>query len=228
VPTNIKRELGGDGGACRLRIAILKHFRSEMLACGSSAHNGRRIVTPYQQGSLDGLCGLYSIINAIRLATAGSCELGQEDWQELLYALAVATDDTVGLSMAMACGLNADPLFAIMRAGIRHMLDEHDLLISGRRLLSPGDRPPLGQLLEKLAPTVENPKSAVILSLSGSLDHWTVLRRINRASLELFDSSGHARVKIANARMLYEPATARSVEHVIYPRAIFVMSLRDS
>jgi hypothetical protein len=48
----------------------------------------RSDIAPYRQGQLDGLCGLYAIINAIRLATHDRTdEFGHGVWRELLLAL---------------------------------------------------------------------------------------------------------------------------------------------
>ncbi len=42
-------------------------------------------LVPFQQGNLDGLCGIYALINAIRLATeADTRDFPDAAWQELL------------------------------------------------------------------------------------------------------------------------------------------------
>jgi hypothetical protein len=62
-------------------------------------------IAPYRQGQLDGLCGLYAIINAIRLATHDRTdEFGHGLWRELLLALLGEADGLVGTATAVrAC-----------------------------------------------------------------------------------------------------------------------------
>jgi hypothetical protein len=44
----------------------------------------RTALVPFQQGDLDGLCGLYALINAIRLATEDDTrDFPDAAWQEL-------------------------------------------------------------------------------------------------------------------------------------------------
>ena len=57
----------------------------------------RSDISPYRQGQLDGLCGLYAIINAIRLATHDRTdEFGHEVWRDLLLALISEAENVVG------------------------------------------------------------------------------------------------------------------------------------
>ncbi len=47
----------------------------------------RRRLEPYLQGDLDGLCGIYAIVNAIRLALVNqNGRFTDEDWHELFCA----------------------------------------------------------------------------------------------------------------------------------------------
>ena len=54
-------------------------------------------IAPYRQGQLDGLCGLYATINAIRLATHDlTGEFGHDVWRELLLVLLGEAENVVG------------------------------------------------------------------------------------------------------------------------------------
>ncbi len=57
----------------------------------------RPALLPYQQGELDGLCGIYAVINAVRLALKDRAdEFTPEDWQAFFHALMLATESVVG------------------------------------------------------------------------------------------------------------------------------------
>ena len=88
---------------------------------------GRRSpkLTPFRQGNLDALCGLYAAINAIRLATASSTHhLTEEDWAELFFALIIEAE-TAGASHAAGSGIGTKALFRLTKAAARHMADAH-------------------------------------------------------------------------------------------------------
>ncbi len=127
----------------------------------------------------------------------------------------IGSRSTTGAVRATARGICIKPLLTVVRSAVQHMADQHELKVTVRRVLKRKGQPPLRDLLPCIASLIEEPNSAVLISLMGHLDHWTVLRKVGRTSLELFDSSGFARVKIANCRMSYEQPASLSREHVI-------------
>lgn len=85
-------------------------------------------LVPYSQGELDGLCGIYAIINGIRLTLGNRTErFTAEDWRELFYVLLVAADELIGAPAATTCGIDAKPLKRILKSAARHMEEEHEL-----------------------------------------------------------------------------------------------------
>jgi hypothetical protein len=194
---------------------------------GSAKGRGRshhRVFDPYRQGELDGLCGIYAIINAIRLVIGRSSHLTPEEWQKLYAVLIRAVDETVGAATAAVGGIEPKPLFELLKVAVRHMADEHDLKIKVRHVLKRGDRPPFEKLAGLLKRRLERSDTAILISLNGHLDHWTVLRRVNHTTLTLFDSSGFARIALANCRTSYQRSTTK-LEHIVRPRALFQISL---
>ena len=87
------------------------------------------------------------------------------------------------------------------------------------------ERASVGEVVKRLADLTREPHTAVLLSLAGHFDHWTVLKRVGRHALKLFDSDGHARVRIAECRMSYERHLKRTPEHVIHPPAVFQIAV---
>ena len=91
----------------------------------------RSDIAPYRQGQLDGLCGLYAIINAIRLATRDRTdELGHGVWRELLLALLGAAEDVVGTATAVVHGIGTKPLYELAKAAERHLASEHGVAVT--------------------------------------------------------------------------------------------------
>ena len=77
-------------------------------------------IAPYRQGQLDGLCGLYALINAIRLATHHHTgEFGHGVWRELLLALLGEAENVVGTATAVVYGIRTKPLYELAKRAAR-------------------------------------------------------------------------------------------------------------
>ena len=75
----------------------------------------RTALVPSQQGDLDGLCGIYALINAIRLATeADTREFPDTAWQELFCTLLLEADAVVGTVEAVGLGIDTKPLYPVL------------------------------------------------------------------------------------------------------------------
>jgi hypothetical protein len=186
----------------------------------------RRRPQPYQQGQLDGLCGLYATINAIRLALGErGDQFSKQDWQELFGALLVGVDETVGAAAVVSSGIATRPLARLLRLAVRHMADEHEIDLAISHPFSLQERASVREVVGRLADLSREPHTAVLLSFAGHLSHWSVLKKVGRRSLKLFDSSGHARVRIATCRMSYERHLIGTRENVIHPSALFRIAL---
>src|SRR3712207_5466458 len=110
------------------------HFRS------------RARVRPFRQGDLDGLCGLYAIVNAMRQASR-DCAVAEEVWADLFAALVLAADDHVGIAEAVVNGIDRRPLTRILNAAIQHMADRHDLRFTVKRPLHHRAKPSIEETL---------------------------------------------------------------------------------
>jgi len=183
----------------------------------------RSDIAPYRQGQLDGLCGLYAIINAIRLATRNRTdEFGHEVWRELLLALLGEAENVVGTATAVVHGIGTKPLYELAKRAARHLASEHGVAVTVSR--SRGPKHSFYGLIAHLAELTKQPASAVVLELSGDVRHWTVLRRVGKHSLELFDSSGMERVKLASCRLKHEWAHNGSREYILRRRRVLLIS----
>ena len=159
----------------------------------------RSEIAPYRQGQLDGLCGLYALINAIRLATHHHTgEFGHGVWRDLLLALLGEAENLVGTATAVVYGIRTKPLYELAKRAASHMASEHGVPVTVSR--SPGPKHSFDGIIALLRELTAQPRSAVVIELSGDVRHWTVLQCVGKHSLELFDSSGMERVKLANCR----------------------------
>ena len=135
---------------------------------------------PFQQGGLDSLCGLYSLVNAERMINRSSDDQAQRLFDEMVHFLA-----------------RKRLLTRILLDGVihRHMLLILDQVVNGR--ISNIETRWLGQPTPELDAFWESmrdfldeaPGRAIILGLNGHHDHWTVVQKITRSSIFLYDSN---------------------------------------
>ena len=183
---------------------------------------------PFRQGELDGLCGIYAIVNAVRWATAKRTHgFDEAAWRRLFAALIFRAEETVGFLAALESGMDEQPVQEIARAAAAHMLAEHGIALTLTPALVRGEEASFDLLLRRLrVTTTSKTRVATLIRIRGCLDHWTVVKRVTAHSLELFDSSGYAGVRLANCRT-EEEWVLGGREYVIQPQRVLLIAAYD-
>ena len=150
------------------------------------AIGAHRRLRPLQQGDLDGLCGVYSIVNAARLLAP---RLGEKGTKQLFASLmqAVRRLDR-GPKAIVHNGLERDQLGKLIEAMQAHVAENHGVGIVVRHV------PPelrrewsVATLWNWLQRGLLN-RSVAILGLHGRHDHWTLAVAVSPGQIELYDS----------------------------------------
>ncbi len=158
----------------------------------------RRRIAALEQGHLDGLCGIYSVINALRLAAEHADDSHSwlrtalhDGWVEVLFSHLVRKalkkrrpSDFVyaGLNTANVARLIGD-------AGI--WLNEFfELELTVRRPFYHRADAPLMTRCEAIAEHLAKPATAAIVGTADPWNHWTVVARVEPRRLALVDSGG--------------------------------------
>ena len=139
---------------------------------------------PYQQGNLDGLCGAYAVINAVRLI---SNKLNTEECQEILLTILRFQIKRRKSVYFMIHGLNRTKITTILKQIIRPGFDiTYTTPFSKRQNLY------LSELYESLFVYLNGDckRCAIICFETKSYGHWTVVESITANRLNLFDSMG--------------------------------------
>jgi len=100
------------------------------------------------------------------------------------------------------------------------MADEHGLRLTVSHAIRRGEPRTFDAILRRLTELVQQPCSAVLICLTGHLDHWTVLKRVTGQSLTFFDISGYSRVSLRNCRSTAKQACGARRSHIIEPKGI--------
>ncbi|WP_040577312.1 hypothetical protein [Methylopila sp. M107] len=178
---------------------------------------------PYRQGDLDGLCGLYAIINALRRATRRE-PLEEDAWPWLFAELLRKADRSLGAVHAVTCGIDTKPLWRLAKYAVGVLAAEYDLGARVTRPLKGKRKLTVPKVVDAVANVLARDDTGVLVGFGGPLDHWTVVTSVSPLHLSLFDSSGRSRVRqdrCALASKRDQPGL-----HILQPAAIFAFSLR--
>ncbi len=148
-----------------------------------SAVQAHMPIHPRRQGELDGLCGVYSVINAVRLLCP---EIDKCDEAALFRILINALSRRrTRLSNAVTLGLDIRTLRALARIACRHIEKETGIRLKVKRPRRCRYR--LSGFWRLLRAEIGKGNIA-IFGIWGRRAHWTVAYKITEKSIRLADS----------------------------------------
>lgn len=168
---------------------------------------------PFQQGGLDSLCGLYSIINAERFINRSTDEESQTLFDDLIYFLSRR-------------GL----LGKFLIGGILHpqMLLILDKVVTKKRIANVEipwrgvTNPDLTSFWKSMQAFLDGtPNRSIILGMMGYHEHWTVIEKITNRSILLYDS---ARIKRLPRNFCTTVYAKGQRKHVLLPAQTYFLS----
>jgi hypothetical protein len=148
---------------------------------------GGRRRRPFRQGDLDGLCGVYSVVNAVRhLCPEVDTETAWHVFDLLMQRLLRSASNPAG---TVTSGIGRLMVARLINEAILYVRDDFDIRLKVRRLPKPlrvdGSRDQLWVALQDAI----GPSCVAILGLTGKHSHWTVATHVSAANLRLFDST---------------------------------------
>ena len=139
-----------------------------------------------RQGDLDGLCGVYSIVNAARLLAP---RLGEKGTKQLFASLMQAVRRLDRGPKAIAhYGLERDQLGKLIEAMQAHMAEKHGVGIAVRHVPPDLRREWSVATLWNWLERALTSRSVAILGLHGRHDHWTLAVAVTPGQITLYDS----------------------------------------
>jgi hypothetical protein len=165
---------------------------------------------PFEQGSLDSLCGIYSVVNAERIINSTTHEGSQALFVKIIHYL-----DTKGL---LASILTEGMLLKHIKLILTEVVQERILY---KKIPFAGvSNPDLNTFWNEMTEFVNEPHRAVLLGLAGVHDHWTVVKSITEKQIQLFDSDSIRFLRRANCTTADFTVTRR---HVLFPAQTFFL-----
>jgi len=163
---------------------------------------------PHQQGHMDGLCGVYSIVNAMSVVRADTRLESKELFEQIIKHLSRRD-----LSTIITSGMTIGVLYKIINDLIPRDIHRSRPFARRKNVTLPVV---WNSMLAHLANRTTN-IGAIIIGLSGVHDHWTVVTRIDGQTLFLEDSGGLQRLNY-NRLTVGEPKGRRI--HQLVPKDV--------
>ncbi len=167
---------------------------------------------PFQQGGLDSLCGLYSIVNAERFINRSSDQEVQQLFDDIIHYLSrkrLLADLLIG-------GVIHKRMLQILDDVVGERIANKDIPWRGV------PNPDLDTFWKSMQDFLDGtPGRAIILGLQGFHDHWTVIETITVRSIRLYDSALITRLPRSRCTTVY-PAGKRI--HVLLPAQTYFLS----
>lgn len=155
----------------------------------------RHLLKPHQQGQLDFLCGLYAVINSVRLLRAEIAPLMSQECKTLFAAGSQFLAAKQGLHTALTWGLDLRRRYALTRHIAKMASTDTFQLTVERAALSP--RATINQVLAWIDASLSAGKP-VLIFFENQPDHYTVATHSSASVLGLFDSAGMSFVRKAS------------------------------
>ena len=174
-----------------------RHERTGQGLRGSKTKRNK-IPKPFQQGDLDSLCGVYAVINALRIGTRSLSSPKRIDWEALFGVILQDMAKKSTLANAAIWGLSAAQLRGRVRVAHRWLKAEYGLTIELSLPWHHHNRMNIAPECRKLAQLISLPGQVAIIGFTTPHhSHWSVIRRINHRSIILCDSGRMGRLTIA-------------------------------
>lgn len=133
---------------------------------------------PFEQGKLDGLCAVYSIINATKIISNTTDKQCEELFKKIILFLAKNYD----LPSLIVDGIYS-PILTKILIEVKDLIPNRAMPFRKRKNLS------LDIFWNEMIQFLSYPKRAILIGMEGRHDHWTLATSITDRQINLFDSN---------------------------------------
>jgi hypothetical protein len=186
---------------------------------------------PLVQGELDGLCGIYSIINSLiwglySLQITGhrprqqSRPLGERETEELFLSLITRLTRKYG-TRSVVSGIHSLELARLLRHSAVWLSAKRDLRLTFMRPFYRRRRVTMGQVCQALSNHLTGAGAAAIIGLEWPSRHWTVVIGVTPTRLYLLDSSDEP----PHSSLRRRPRNSERHRRLLRPSEVFLLKL---
>ena len=160
----------------------------------------RHSLTPYRQGRLDGLCGVYAVINAVRLACAGERRRIHLPSRLLFEACLSFLELNQNLRESIIHGMDTDTILACLRIVQNYLQVKRGIELRQSRPFLRKRGLGIADIAHNVRLFLAKPHRSVLLGYDAARPddgHWTVVQGVAHTHFILLDSSGSVRLTFA-------------------------------
>ena len=154
-----------------------------------------KLIAPLRQGSCDNLCGLYAVVNALRLTLSAQRMLTATEVQALFDAGLEHIDERRALAASLRDGIAGKLWRSVGDALCVAAAERTGIPLAIARPFA-RKQPPRGEAFAQIELFVRR-QQTVLIPLEGAYSHYTVIYGYSATSFRLFDSNGHQRIRRA-------------------------------
>lgn len=162
------------------------------------SHPGSRLITPYRQGQLDFLCGLYALLNALRLLHAPNRLLSRQACEKLFTLGLESLGSRPTASYAANCGMTIERQAKLAKVILRSPILQNRPQVVLRpalpRITSVGE-------LDDAVRSAITQGDVLLVCFEGRLSHHSVIVGVSTSRVALFDSIGMHYVSKASLQL---------------------------
>jgi len=135
---------------------------------------------PYFQGALDGLCAIYSIVNAARIIAG----INEEESKALFHRILLHLEKSNDLSLVLTEGIGLKEIGGILRDVVGDRIPQRSMPFKHH------PNTPLDVFLQAMSSFLEeDSKRSILIGLGGPVwDHWSIVHSITPKQIHFFDS----------------------------------------
>jgi hypothetical protein len=172
-------------------------------------------MTPYEQGGLDGLCAIYSIVNAARIIS----EIQDSEAKSLFKRILKYLEQSRNLSVILSEGIGLATIGGILRDVVGNLIPYRSMPYKNL------PNTPLdefwGEMIDFLD---EGEQRAILIGIGGPMwDHWSIVHEITVRQIRFFDS--HKLRRLNRTRCTTTRSTSRR-PHMLCPTHTYFLSLK--
>jgi len=168
---------------------------------------------PYQQGELDGYCGLYSLVNIVHVLCG---PLTADEGSELLASLLSELERLGPIAEVVADGTDIPEINRLFRQVI---IPQYGL--SYWQPFYRVKQPSQAMIWQRIRRFLIRRRGLVLL---GTEEHWTLIHRLSDSYVHFYDSSGFVRAKFSSFSLNEKPGK----RYQLVPRAIYFITLKEA
>ena len=176
---------------------------------------------PFQQGHLDPLCGVYAMINALRLLTRPSDGLDAYFWEGLFCHALSRADRMFGVRRMLDDGTPQWLSKALLPHVVKRFETGTGIGVKALSVAELAAGKPARDHWDVLQRELNGGTASALVLLGGVYHHWTVVRAVTTGVIWLFDSDGLKSILRADTAPSYRQQGDR--RYVVSPRPMRVL-----